>query len=325
MKKAMKIASFVLLALFICVGILLTYVKTALPNVGEPETLTIERTPARLERGTYLANHVCVCVVCHSKRDWTKFSGPLVEGTIGMGGETFDQRYGFPGKFYSRNISPAGIGAWTDGELLRAISTGVTKSGRALFPVMPHPAYGKMDREDLYSIIVYLRSLAPIENAVPDAVPDFPMNFIVNTIPKKATFSKIPDKKDVLAYGAYVFNAAACAECHTKQVKGEKVKGMELAGGFEFPLPSGGVARSSNITPDKETGIGKWTEEAFVKRFRSYADSAYVSHDVTKGTFNTYMPWTMYGKMTEEDLKAIFAYLKTVKPVKHSVEKFSGS
>ena len=138
MKKAMKIASFVLLALIICLGILLTYVKTALPNVGEPEVISIEHTPARLERGTYLANHVYVCVDCHSKRDWTKFSGPLVEGTIGMGGETFDQRYGFPGKFYSRNISPAGIGTWTDGELLRAISTGVSKSGRALFPVMPH-------------------------------------------------------------------------------------------------------------------------------------------------------------------------------------------
>jgi hypothetical protein len=66
---------------------------------------------------------------------------------------------------------------------------------------MPHPNYGKLDREDLYSIIAYIRTLKPIENEVSPSVPDFPMNFILNTIPQKATYSQRPDTSNVLAYG----------------------------------------------------------------------------------------------------------------------------
>lgn len=323
MKKLFKIVGYLLLLIILIIVGLLTYVKTALPNVGDPEDIKIELTPERIERGRYLANSVNVCMDCHSTRDWTKFSGPLVVGTEGKGGEIFDQKFGFPGSFHSRNITPSGIGEWTDGEVLRAISSGVNKQGKALFPMMPHPNYGRMDREDLYSIIAYLRTLKPIENNVPESQVDFPMNFILNTIPKKAEFSKKPNPNDVLAYGKYLFNAAACNECHTKQDHGQPLPGMELAGGFEFPLPSGGIVRSSNITPDKETGIGTWTEEVFVKRFKTYADSSYAPHTIEKGTFNTVMPWMMYRTMKEEDLKAIFAYLKTVKSVNNRIEKFT--
>ena len=88
-------------------------------------------------------------------------------------------------------------------------------------------------------------------------------------------------------------------------------------------MPGGGVVRSANITPDAETGIAKWTEEMFVNRFKSYTDSTYKPADIKPGEFNTVMPWTMYGNMKTEDLKAIYAYLRTVKPVKNEVEKFS--
>lgn len=302
---------------------LLFFISFGLPNVGESAYLKIDRTQKRLERGEYLANNVSVCMDCHSKRDWSKFSGPLMLGTIGQGGEVFNQKFGFPGEYFSKNITPYGIGDWTDGEILRAISSGVDKKGKAIFPVMPHPNFGKMDKEDLYSIVVYLRSLKPIVNKIPDSKSDFPMNFIINTIPKKAEFSKKPSEKDVVSYGAYLFNAASCAECHTQQDKGTKIEGMELAGGFEFPMISGGIVRSTNITSDKSTGIGNWTEEMFVNRFKSYVDSRYVVSKVEKGNFNTVMPWTMYGNMEKEDLKAIFAYLQTVKPIKNSVVKFS--
>lgn len=325
MNKYLRYFGYLVTFIFLFVGAIVVYVKAELPDVGEPEDLNVERTSERLIRGEYLANAICVCMDCHSTRDWTKFSGPLKEGTLGKGGEIFDQKFGFPGKFYSRNITPAGIGNWTDGELLRAISSGVNKDGRALFPVMPHANYGKMDKEDLLSIIAYLRTLKPIESVIPASIPDFPMNLIINTIPKTAQFSKRPDNTNTLAYGAYLFNAAACTECHTKQEKGNKIMEMELAGGFEFPLGNSTIVRSSNITSDMETGIGKWTEEAFVSRFKKYADSTYHSHTVEKGTFNTVMPWTMYSKMKVEDLKAIFAYLKTVKPIKNEVVKFSGS
>ncbi|HEU4791542.1 MAG TPA: cytochrome c [Flavobacterium sp.] len=318
-----KIIKGILLLLVIVVMTILLYVKLALPNVGKIEYLSIKPTASRLERGKYLATHVCVCVDCHSTRNWNEFSGPVIKGTLGKGGEVFDQRFGFPGSFYSKNITPSGIGDWTDAEVLRAISSGVSKNGKALFPIMPHPHFGQMDREDLESIIVYLRTLKPIKNIVPESEPDFPMNFIINTLPKKPHFSKKPNESDVVAYGGYLFNAASCSVCHSKQEKGAPIEGMELAGGFEFPMVTGGIARSANITQDKATGIGKWTETDFVKRFKFYTDSTYVSNKISKGFFNTVMPWTMYGGMKEQDLKAIYAYLKTIKPIHNSVEKFT--
>jgi mono/diheme cytochrome c family protein len=318
-----KIIKAVLLFLIVSISFLLLYVKFALPNVGEMKYLNMKPTISKLERGKYLATHVCVCVDCHSTRNWNEFSGPLVEGTLGKGGEVFDQKFGFPGSFYAKNITPNGIGNWTDAEVLRAIASGVSKNGNALFPIMPHPHFGQMAKEDLESIIVYLRRLKPIENVVPESKADFPMNFIINTIPKEAHYSNKPNENDAVAYGSYLFNAASCSECHSKQEKGKPIEGMELAGGFEFPMVTGGIAKSANITQDKVTGIGKWSEEDFVKRFKSYTDSLYVGVKVKKGDFNTVMPWTMYGGMKENDLKAIYAYLKTVKPIQNEVIKFS--
>ena len=322
MKKLTRVVLFVLFAAVLVISSLLFYIKVFLPNVGEPEEIKVAAWPQRLARGEYLATAVNVCVDCHSTRDWTKFSGPLVPGTTGKGGEVFDQSFGFPGKFYSRNITPAAIGDWTDGELIRAITCGVSKNGKALFPVMPHPNYGKMDKEDILSLVAYIRSLAPIANEVPASEPDFPMNFIINTIPVKAEFSAKPDTSKMLEYGRYLFNAAACNECHTKQEKGKKILELELAGGFEFPLPKFGKVYSSNITPDRETGIGTWSESTFVDRFKSFSPQNYVPTEVHEGQLQAIMPWTMYARMTEHDLRCLYTYLRSVKPIKNEVTKF---
>lgn len=323
MKNILKITAWFILLIVVAILGLLGYVSFALPNVGPPEDIKIEATAQRMERGRYLANSVSVCMDCHSKRDWNKFSGPIIEGTWGQGGEEFDYKIGLPGKYYSKNITPFALANWTDGEVLRAIASGVNKDGKALFPIMPHPNFGKMDREDLYAIIAYLRTLQPIESNVPKSETDFPMNFIMNTIPEKAAYSKIPDPRDKLAYGKYLFTAANCSECHTRKVRGKPVEGMELAGGFEFPLYTGGIVRTANITPDPETGIGNWTEQNFLNRFKVYSDSSYIPRTIAKGEFNSVMPWMMYSTMKQDDLKAIFAFLRTVKPVKHKVVKFS--
>ncbi|MFT3750763.1 MAG: cytochrome C [Agriterribacter sp.] len=322
MKKAFKVLGYALLSIILIIFLLIVYVKTALPNVGDAPALTITNTSEKIERGKYLANHVSVCTDCHSTRDWSKFSGPLIEGTLGKGGERFDQHAGFPGVFYSKNITPAGISRYTDGELFRLITTGVTKEGRAMFPVMPYSHYGQMDTEDIQCIIAYIRSLPSIENTVPESVADFPMNFIINTIPAKANPQKLPPKTDQLAYGRYMVNAASCIECHTPVKKGQIIEALAFGGGREFNMP-GGMLRSANISPDSATGIGKWTEEIFINKFKLYADSSYKLPAVKPGEFNTIMPWKMYSGMTEEDLKAIFRYLKTAKPVSNHVEKFS--
>jgi len=323
MKKLLKIVGILLLIVLVGVGCLIGYATVMLPDVGAAPDLKVEATPARVQHGEYLAYSVCGCMDCHSKRDWTKYSGPLVPGTLGRGGETFDQKFGFPGAYYSRNITPMGISRYTDGELYRVITTGVTKEGKAMFPVMPYTHYGAMDPEDIYSIIAYLRTIPSIQNEVKESKSDFPMNIIINTIPKKATPVKKPSVSDKVAYGAYLVNASGCNECHTRDKMGQIIKELEFSGGREFKMPDGSVVRSTNITPDKATGIGNWTEQMFVTRFRAYADSAYVPPTVGAGEFNTLMPWTMYGHMTREDLGAIYAYLRTVKPMANQVNKFS--
>jgi hypothetical protein len=228
-----------------------------------------------------------------------------------------------PGVFYAKNITPAGIGRYTDGELFRLITSGVTKEGRAMFPLMPFPYYGRMDKEDIYSIIAYVRSIPAIENAVPDSEPDFPMNFILNTIPQKPQHQTKPEKTDILAYGAYMTNASGCVECHTRVDKGQIIHDLAFGGGRDFKFPDGSVVMSANITPDKETGIGSWTEEMFIQRFKAYADSSYSSPLVAMGEFNSMMPWTMYAQMDADDLSAIYHYLRSVKPMSNPVVKFT--
>jgi len=322
MKKIKKfIAYFILAIIVIPIGII-CYMSFILPDAGDPENIKVEITPERLERGKYLANSVYICMDCHSKRDWNKFSGPFVKNSIGQGGEEFSQKEGLPGRYFSKNITPFSILTWTDGEILRAITCGVNNKGKALFPIMPYPNYGKLDREDFYAIIAFVRTLVAIDNKVPESESDFPMNFIINTIPEKAVYSRIPDKNSVVAYGKYLFMAASCFECHTQIDKGKSLPGLELAGGHKFQLKTGGIVVSANITPDKESGIGNWTEEAFLNRFKVYADSTYKPITVEKGDFNSVMPWMMFGAMKSDDLIAIFAYLKTVIPVKNSVIRF---
>ena len=324
--RTLKKISFWTVSIFVIVlGSVLSYIKFVLPDIEEAPVLSVELTPERIARGEYLANHVTVCIDCHSTRDWSRFSGPPTEGTFGKGGDPFDQKFGFPGAYYAKNITPAGISRYSDGELFRTITTGVNKEGEALFPVMPFHYYGQMDEDDIKSIIAYIRTLKPIENEVPKSKSDFPMNFIINTIPHKASFTKLPEKSDVLNYGKYLTNAAACIDCHTQFEKGSLVAGTEFGGGREFPFPDGSVVRSANISSDEDTGIGGWDDETFVSLFKAHSDSATLATKLNPGDFNSIMPWTMYGGMKEEDLKAIFAYLKTVAPIKNEVTKFTSA
>lgn len=309
----------ILAILVIVIASALAYVKLALPKVGKAKALKIEATPEMIKRGEYLANHVCVCMDCHSTRDWSKFSGPIIDGTLGKGGEAFTKDFGFPGNFYSKNITPANLKDWTDGELFRAITCGVDKNGKALFPVMAYSYYRTMDKDDIIAIISYLRSLKPIENKTKAADADFPMNFIINTIPKEAALTEIPSQTDVIKYGAYMVNASGCAECHTNVVKGKKIEGMDFAGGRVFDLPGPKRIVSANITPDKETGIGHWTEDVFVSKFKMFEDKSKLQDYKSPKDFQTVMPWNMYAGMDTADLKAIYAYLKSLKPIKNKV------
>ena len=130
------------------------------------------------------------------------------------------------------------------------------------------------------------------------------------------------DPTDPVALGQLLFATRGCAGCHTPEVKGEPLPGMEFAGGFEFLFPAGTI-RSLNITPDVETGIGKLSREDFIARFKAFASEESRDVTVSPAEFNTPMPWLMYARMTDEDLGRIYEYLRTVKPVTHQVEKFT--
>jgi hypothetical protein len=297
------------------------YVTYVLPNVGPAPDISIEITPERIEHGKYLVNHVMLCTDCHAVRDFSYYAGPPIPETLGAGGEVFDQKIGVPGRLVAPNLTPAALGSWTDGEIYRAITSGVSRDGSALFPLMPYPNYSQLADEDIYAVIAYLRTLEPVENDLEPSRLDFPVNILVNTMPMKANPQPKPDKSDIVDYGRYIITAAVCADCHTKMERGE-FTGMPYAGGNEFPLPDGSIVRAANITPH-ETGIGNWTKEMFISRFKVHGDSAYVPRKVVPGQFQTYMPWGMYGGMSEEDLGAIYEYLRTVEPVHNVVEIFT--
>ncbi|MBX7181986.1 MAG: c-type cytochrome [Bacteroidia bacterium] len=322
MKKVLKIVLGIFVLILLGIVTLVSYIQLTMPNVGAAPDIKIESTPELVKRGEYLANCVMVCMDCHSTRDWTKYSGPITPGTLGNGGETFNKELGFPGEFYSRNITPFGLKDWTDGEIFRAITCGVSRDGHAFFPVMPYPSYGKLDSLDIIAVIAYLRSLPSIEKQVPESKPAFPFSIILKTIPQKAQFTKKPDTSNVLAYGEYLANSANCIECHTQAEKGQIIRELAYSGGREFKMPDGSVLRTPNITPDEETGIGSWSQQAFVARFKSYVDSNYHAPAVKPGEMQSIMPWTMYGNMTEQDLKALYVYLKSLPAKKNPVVKF---
>jgi mono/diheme cytochrome c family protein len=273
-----------------------------------------------VERGEYIATKVAVCMDCHSKRDTVHFSLPVIPGTEGGGaGFPFTKAEAVPGEVWAPNITPYALKNATDEEIIRTLTTGVNKKGDTLFPIMPYHSYSKMAKEDLRAVVAYLRTLKPIESTVP------PRKFFIPAAmfgPLPATNveeNKIPDPADKVKYGQYMITMAACAECHTPMGPQGPDFSKVFSGGFVFDNPVLKVA-VANITPDSATGIGAWSEEVFVNKFKTNASEQMLS--TKPGRKNSIMPWSMYGKMKEEDLRAIYAYLRTVKPISNKVEKY---
>jgi hypothetical protein len=131
----------------------------------------------------------------------------------------------------------------------------------------------------------------------------------------------MPPASDTVAYGEYLVRAAGCIECHTPAEHGQIVKDLAFNGGREFQMPDGSMLVSPNITPDPETGIGKWTKEAFLFRFKTYDLSHYTPPVLQQGELQSIMPWTMYAGMDSTDLVSMYRYLMTLKPVHNPIAK----
>lgn len=313
---------------FILAGITTAlYFSACNNNKSEPQANNKEDSVKKvIARGEYLANHVAPCLDCHSKRDFTKFSGPIIPGTEGMGGEEFSDKLlpGVPGVIYSRNITSdpeTGIGTWTDDEVMRAITQGINKKGDTLFPIMPYVHYNHLAKEDLLAIVAYIRTLKPIKNKVPDRKLMIPMSmaYPAPALQKSVDGNMRPPESDVVKYGEYLTNAAICSDCHTPMVKGQYDFSRMFAGGNTF-TPETFKVTTANITPDSATGLGAWNEERFMNKFTVCREEKGYNYD--PGKSNTIMPIVTYAGMTDNDLKAIYAYLRTVKPVKNLVVKY---
>jgi len=178
-----------------------------------------------------------------------------------------------------------------------------------------------MAREDLMSIIAYIRTLKPIKNKVPDRQLMIPISM---AYPGPALQASIdgnvrPPETDKVKYGEYMTTFADCGTCHTPFVKGQPDFARMFGGGNLFHIGNGKV-NAANISPDTATGLGLWTEEKFLNKFIPYREQK--GYDYDPGTQNTVMPLSDYAGMKDEDLKAIYAYLRTVKPISNKVEKY---
>jgi mono/diheme cytochrome c family protein len=273
-----------------------------------------EPTPARLERGRYLVEGVMGCFDCHSEHEMSLPGEPPKEGTRGGGRIFFPEGGDFPGRLVASNISSdleTGAGGWTDDMLARAIREGIGHDGRALFPLMPYMNYREMPDEDLAAVIIYLRSIPPVKNALPASQIKFPLSRFYLSAPQPITASvPQPDLSNPVKRGAFLARMASCANCHTLEDRGAPKKGLEFAGGFVLGPPSHAVA-SVNITPDP-SGISYYDEPLFLEAMRT--------GQVKARKLDAIMPWAYYRGMDDEDLKAMWAYLKTLPPVKHRVD-----
>lgn len=275
-----------------------------------------EATPERLARGKYLVESTLVCLDCHSDHDWKSADMQPLAGRAGAGWVIEEE--GLPGRIVAQNLTPdreTGAGSWTDDQLARAIREGIGHDGRALFPMMPYQKFRRLPDEDLASVIVYLRSLPPVRNPLPETKIKFPVNYLIRSVPEPLTAPVAPpDLSTPEKRGEYLVALASCADCHTPMDRGQPDETKAFAGGNRMKGPWGDVV-TANITPDK-TGISYYNEKHFIEAMRT--------GKVMDRPLNPIMPWGYYRNMSDEDLKAIWAYLRTVKPVENRVRRAAG-
>ncbi|MFZ0819878.1 MAG: c-type cytochrome [Candidatus Acidiferrales bacterium] len=317
MKKLGKILAWTLIGIVAVAAVAITFTISWRPFIGPraraTTAQTIERTPERLARGKYLAESVSGCIECHTPHDWSSRESTVALGNLGAGGEI--PMKGLPGRIFAPNITPdaeTGAGSWTDDQLARAIREGVGHDGRALFNMMPYEHYRTMSDEDLASVIVYLRALPPVRHEVPKTEMIFPVKYLIRNVPQPVTEPvPAPDLSTPLKRGTYMSNIAGCTDCHTPQDDhGQKLAGLDWAGGFVLEGPWGSVA-STNLTSDP-SGIPYYDEKMFIDTIRAGSVRARV--------LNPIMPFAFYRGMTDQDLAAIFAFVHQLPPVKHRVD-----
>ncbi|EAZ80515.1 c-type cytochrome [Algoriphagus machipongonensis] len=271
-----------------------------------------------IARGKYLVYGPAHCAACHSgAEDYEAMeSGEQVPL---RGGEVFIMKIG---KIVARNLTPdeeTGIGRLSDGEIARAMRDAIGHDGRVLPAFMP---FKLMTDEDVIAVISFLRSQKGVNNNIPDPEYSRIGKWQLSTgkyQPRKIEGEPLKSmKREATAvYGEYLVNSVAnCVGCHSLATIKYGVKEFDIAplsGGVNFGGKDINNFRfiTPNLTPEKQTGIiANWDEETFVNRIKAGRVYEYSP-----------MPWGNFSRMDEVDIRAIYRYLKSVKPVAHKIEK----
>jgi mono/diheme cytochrome c family protein len=265
-----------------------------------------------LARGKYLFN-AGGCTSCHTD---VKGGGPVLGG-----GRALKTPFGV---FYGPNITADpvhGIGTWSDEDFIRALRDGVGPDGEQFFPVFPYTSFTNITDADLKDLKAYIFSLPTA--ATPDLAHEikfpFGFRFLVRFWKwlyfKRGPFEPDPDKSAQWNRGAYLVRALGhCGECHTPRgLLGGPRRNMELAGTAEGP--EGGAI--PNITPDPETGIGKWSAGEIADLLSSGLTP---EGDIVGGAMAE-VTETVTGKLTPDDIQAIVVYLRALPPIKNRITR----
>lgn len=274
--------------------------KTMLMGVvlGGLASPAVAETP--LERGEYLVRGPMSCGNCHTPQGP---DGPDMTLELAGGGPVIDDA---TMTAYPPNITPAGeIGGWSDAELSRAIREGLRPDGSLIGPPMPFSLYKDLSDGDLAAIVTFLRTLKPVERAVPKSEYRIPLPPAYG--PPVTHVADIP-RGPTAEYGAYLAGPIAhCAECHTPiGPQGPMYEGHLGQGGFEFVGPWG-VSVAPNITSGPD-GLAAFSDADLAKMITTG-----VRPDGTH--MLPPMPYAWLGRMTPDDLQAVILYLRTLPPL----------
>jgi mono/diheme cytochrome c family protein len=321
MKRFLKISGYALGLLVLVAGLGAGYISIhGVPtyNVEMPSnvaSLQVPKDSLHIVRGAKIAT--LLCNECHKDAETGRLTGkvmldlPKEFGTIASLNITHDKDHG--------------IGGWTDGELYYFLRTGIHTDGRWSPPYMPK--FPLLADDDLYSIIAWLRSDAPSLVADSREFPPNKDNFLVKFLGNVAFFPPplpakpitMPDPSNKVAFGRYVAdNLCNCYTCHSADFKTMDILAPERSAGYYGggnPLlnNSGELVPSSNITFDAETGIGNWTRQQFL-------DAVKYGKNPKGGPL--YYPMFPHTTLTDVEVDAVYAFLKTVPPIKNKVNRY---
>jgi hypothetical protein len=296
--------------MIVCFSLIIVLISCAEHYATTEENKVVVEKPGTFERGKNLAFNICG--QCHYDASLGRFSGKKMEDLPS-----------FIGPVYSSNLTHSStygvLEKYSDAEVMHLLKTGVNRDGKYV-PYMIRP---NIAEEDMNDILAYFRSHDSAVKATESIAGETDLNIIgklgTKIEGKPLDYKKgitRPDENNAIEYGRYLVDNLACYHCHSKNILGldylepEKSKGY-LEGGMKFKTPEGNKVFSANLTPDNETGIGKYTKESFRKA---------LTKGINQVGDSIRYPMQKFPHLTNKQSDAILAYLKSLAPVKHDVK-----